>query len=209
MNDVTSTAKRRGRPPKAKEVEASTIEEAGEKIVASRGGARNPQINFGQENVAPGDNSRYIRHALATYQLQPIDISDITQVQSRIEWYFDHCLTNDMKPTVTGLRNALGLSKNTLALWRNGEHRADTHMGTIKKAFDFLEELWEDYMLNGKVNPASGIFLGKNNFGYRDEQEYIITPNSPLGENGDPTTIAQKYQSALPETTIDYETTII
>ena len=36
----------------------------------------------------------------------------------------------------------------------------------IKKAYDFLGNLWENYMQNGKINPVSGIFLGKNNFGY-------------------------------------------
>ena len=33
-------------------------------------------------------------------------------------------------------------------------------------------------MLNGKINPVSGIFLGKNNYGYQDKTEYVLTPNS-------------------------------
>ena len=32
-------------------------------------------------------------------------------------------------------------------------------------------------MHNGKINPVSGIFLGKNNFGYQDKTEYVVTPN--------------------------------
>ena len=32
-------------------------------------------------------------------------------------------------------------------------------------------------MNSGKINPVSGIFLGKNNFGYQDKTEYVVTPN--------------------------------
>jgi hypothetical protein len=40
-----------------------------------------------------------------------------------------------------------------------------------------MENLWENYMQNGKINPVAGIFLGKNNFGYQDKTEYVVTPN--------------------------------
>lgn len=40
-----------------------------------------------------------------------------------------------------------------------------------------LENMWETYMNSGKINPVSGIFLGKNNFGYQDKTEYVVTPN--------------------------------
>lgn len=33
-------------------------------------------------------------------------------------------------------------------------------------------------MNSGKVNPVAGIFLGKNNFGYQDKTEYVLTPNT-------------------------------
>ena len=40
-----------------------------------------------------------------------------------------------------------------------------------------MENQWETYMNSGKINPVSGIFLGKNNFGYQDKTEYVVTPN--------------------------------
>lgn len=48
---------------------------------------------------------------------------------------------------------------------------------SVKKAYTFMEQNWEDYMQNGKINPVAGIFLGKNNYGYQDKTEYVITPN--------------------------------
>ena len=40
-----------------------------------------------------------------------------------------------------------------------------------------MSVLWEEYMQNGKINPASGIFLGKNNYGYKDVQDIVVKPS--------------------------------
>jgi hypothetical protein len=60
-----------------------------------------------------------------------------------------------------------------------------------------MEEMWEHYMMNGKINPVSGIFLGKNNYGYADKQEYVLTPNQQSNII-DAATIEAKY-AELPE----------
>lgn len=154
---------------------------------------------FGQEYVEEGDNSRFLKHALVTMDMPPIDISDPKQVEERIWWYFNHCIDNDMKPTVMGLSNALGVHRDCLRTWKIGEYRAGTHQAIAQKAYRLLEELWEDYMMNGKIHPTSGIFLGINQFGYRDVRNVEVTPvtsNEP--EILDVATIEAKY-AELPE----------
>jgi hypothetical protein len=101
-----------------------------------------------------------------------------------------------MKPTVMGLCNALGISRDTFNSWCRGDTRNDSHSDTIKKAKNFLEEMMESYMLNGKINPVSGIFLLKNNFGYQDKTEMVVTPNNPLGNQTDPEELKRKYIEA-------------
>lgn len=146
-----------------------------EEIVKPKRKRNRPDLaNYGQEFVEKGDNSRYIRHAMASWDLPSIDISDEKQVKDRIAWYFNHCGEDDMKPTVMGLCNALGIDKETLHRWRSGAVRAGTHSAVIKKTYTILEELWEDYMQNGKINPVSGIFLGKNHFGYQDKTDVVV-----------------------------------
>lgn len=155
--------------------------------------------NYGQEYVEPGDNSKYIRHALTNLNMPPIDISDPQQVSDRIDWYFNHCFESDMKPTVSGFCNSLGISRVTLMEWRRGHYRESTHQALILRAYRIMEELWENYMLNGKVNPVSGIFLGKNQFdGYTDKQEVVVTPNQNQLTPDDLATIEAKY-AELPE----------
>lgn len=148
---------------------------------------------FGSVDVPPGENARYIRHAMAMMNLPPIDIANSQQVEERIGWYFTHCQDDDMKPTVSGLALALGVDRKTIYNWSRGESRVDSHFLIVKKAMDMLETLWEDYMQNGRINPVSGIFLGKNHFGYQDKQEITIKPENPLGQPDDPDALKRKY----------------
>ena len=56
-----------------------------------------------------------------------------------------------------------------------------------------MENLWETYMNSGKVNPVSGIFLGKNNYGYQDKTEYVLTPNQQNENEYDADSIRERY----------------
>lgn len=130
--------------------------------------------------AAPGENAKFIRFALASWDLPPIDISDPEQVKERLNMYFKHCAENDRKPQIVGMCNWLGISRQTLNEWVRGETRAATHGDIIKKAVSFVEEMWADYMQSGKLNPASGIFLAKNWYGYKDVADVVVTPNNPM-----------------------------
>lgn len=131
-------------------------------------------------DAEPGDNSRFLRFALVAWDLPPIDISDPQQVKERIGMYFQHCMENDRKPQIVGMCNWLGIDRRTLNMWVNGEYRSETHLPIVKKAVSMIEEQWADYMQNGKINPASGIFLAKNWFGYKDQTDVVVAPQNPL-----------------------------
>ena len=187
------TKKKRGRPPLTPE------QREARKNLPKQTRNRPDLANFGQEYVEAGDNTKYLRHALATMGMPPIDISDAKQVEERIWWYFDHCAENDMKPTVKGFCNSLGIAKTTLWGWKNGVYRAGTHEEIIVRAYDLLEEMWENYMQNGKINPMAGVFLGVNNFGYRDVKQVNLTPvTAEEPEAVDVAAIEAKY-AELPE----------
>ena len=159
----------------------------------------NPQKNFGEENVEPGDNSRFLRYALVSLDLPPIDISDPEQVKNRIYEYFQFCVDNDRKPNMVGMANWIGVDPETLRTWKNGTYRSATHSGMIKKAIMILEEMWVDYMQNGKINPASGIFLAKNMFGYRDVIDIAPTTAPPLGDSPDAKQLENRIEGSVVE----------
>lgn len=160
---------------------------------------------FGQENIQPGDNARYLRHSLAMWDLPVLDLDDDEAVAKRVGWYFHHCEEDDMKPSVNGLAMALGINRQTLHKWATGATRGkNSDRGDlIKRAYELLQLQWEEYMLNGKVNPVSGIFLGKNHFGYTDKQEVTLTPGTPLGEPVDQAALEEKYADVIVDEVLD------
>ena len=168
----------------------------GETAITTKKKAPTP-ASFGQDFCEPGDNSKYLGHALTINRMPLVNLDDPEEVRERCNWYFDFCFANDVKPTVSGLCNAFKISRQALLQWKNGTFRKDTHQAIILEAYAIMEELWEHYMQNGKINPVSAIFLAKNNFGYADKQEYVLTPNQQQ-ETIDPATIEAKY-AELPE----------
>ena len=173
-------------------------------IVQKKKRNRPDLANFGEEHTEPGDNARFIREARIAFdgglerrQLPPIDISDPVQVKNRVSEYLDFCELNDKKPSPIALANWLGVSRDTLNSWKRGEFRNDTHSDTIKKAYLVMEEIWYDLMQNGKVNPGSGIFLGKNMFGYKDVADVVVTPNNPYQATSDEE-LKDKYLTDIP-----------
>lgn len=175
------------------------LAKVGEDAVTKRKRNRPDLANFGAENTEPGDNSRYLRYAMASLDLPPIDISDPEQVKRRIYDYFEYCVENDRKPNKIGMANWLGVDATTVNSWEREEYRALTHSPVIKKAVSILHELWADYMQNGKVNPASGIFLGKNMFGYKDTQDVVVTPQTPLGDYQSPEELQKRINASVVE----------
>ena len=154
-------------------------------------------------DLPEGDNNKYTTFALAIMRLPKIDFRNPDELRSRVVEYFQLCADHDMKPGVAAVGLAIGLDRRRLWEIRSGNHVRVSGIpqecqDIINSVYDSLEALWENYMQNGKINPVSGIFLGKNNFGYADKQEYVVTPNSPGLSNVDQATIEAKY-AELPD----------
>lgn len=140
------------------------------------------------QNLEPGDNTTLIQINATLFAMPEIDMDDPEQVSERLGEYFRLYAEADLKPTVAGMAIALnGMSTNQLRCIV--VNRATGGVGykpaiakpvavLIKKAYATLENLWESYMVSGKINPVSGIFLGKNNYGYQDKTEHVVTANA-------------------------------
>lgn len=46
----------------------------------------------------------------------------------------------------------------------------------LKRAVNLLEMNWEAQLYHGKINPVTGIFIGKNQFNYSDRLEHLVIP---------------------------------
>jgi len=165
-------------------------------------GGNSPVIGDNGLETMPGDNAKFMRVNMVLFNMEKIELTDIEAVQNRLNEYFALYAENDMKPTVAGMAMALNMTRQTLWAIRNdlptGGAGYKTALPTavadsIKKAYVLMENLWETYMNSGKINPVSGIFLGKNNYGYQDKTEYVLTPNTQQDNDYDPDSIRKRY----------------
>lgn len=152
-------------------------------------------------NVQPGDNTKYVMLGARLFNLPPIDLNEPEQVRDRLNEFFQIHAEADMKPTVSGMGMALGLDRRRLWEIKTGNYGTQKALSelptmtkdSIKRAYEYMEILWENYMQNGKINPVSGIFLGKNNFGYQDKTEYVLTPNQQNDSDYNAEDIKKRY----------------
>ena len=157
-------------------------------------------------SLEEGDNTKFMTVQMALLNMPDIDMNDVEEVQARLNEYFALYAQYDMKPTVAGMAIALnGMSRQTVRAIAKDLPTGSSGYKTslppgvstlIKKAYFLLENLWETYMNSGKVNPVAGIFLGKNNYGYQDKTEYVLTPNQQSDNDYSADEIRKRYIAA-------------
>lgn len=183
-----------------------------EKKKDGRGGRRpgsgNPALTGKAFDDSDEKNTKYILSAMSLWDLPTISLDDEEQIQERTNTYFSMMAEQNMKPTVIGYAMALGISRKELwAIVNDQPYNGKTMVNiapncgrVIKKGYRTMEYLWESYMQNGAVNPVSGIFLGKNHYGYKDRQETVVVTPNLLGDGESAERLEQKYlDSVVPE----------
>jgi len=155
---------------------------------------RNTDIYIGNDK-----NRELTECGLEIWSWDDIDINNEDQLRERISKYFGFCVTNNIKPSVAGLALALNVSKETIFRMVRGDITSErkytaSTVKIIRKIYLLFDSLWTDYMQHGQINPASGIFLGKNLFGYRDVVEAVVSPGASASLPT-PEELASKYDA--------------
>lgn len=138
-------------------------------------------------------NAEYVLHNLDLMKFSPIDCkTEFTDViERRCYDYLETCINNNMKPSVAGISLAIGVGRETFLRYVNGNvDMPRENRETLQRYYTLLNALMEDYMQNGKINPVSALFLLKNNFGYKDTQEFVV--NNNLQEETSPETLIEE-----------------
>lgn len=148
---------------------------------------KSPVIGMNGYNLTSTDKTSILFLNIELMNMPDIDLNNVDEVAQRLSDYFALYAKYELKPTVVGMAIALN-GHNRQWLWGAVHDKPISGNGAyvklpqpvsnlIKKTYNLLENQWESYMNSGKINPVSGIFLGKNHYGYRDQVENIITPN--------------------------------
>lgn len=112
--------------------------------------------------------------------------NDPVEVGKRIDTYLDLCISNVVAPTVAGLALSLGIDRRTLWTWLEGKVGVIKNpdvMDILKTVYSSISAQYEEMLTEGKIIPVSAIFLMKNNHGYKDQTDYVLSANqeNPIG----------------------------
>ena len=151
-----------------------------------------------QIRAEPGENARDVTLLYQMFKQPKCNMSDPDAVADRYDWFMDFCAQNDFRPTVAGMALAYGYSRDWLLQMKDGGVKSvpQESVDTLKRAWDMLTAAMEQYMATGHINPVSGIFLLKNNHGYKDQTETVVVKKDPY-EGGDPEEIARRYLAGV------------
>ena len=169
-------------------------------------GVNSPVIGMNGYDLEPGDNTRIMQVNMAIFNMKDIDLTDVEAVENRLNEFFMLYAQADLKPTVAGMALCLnGMRRQQLWAIVNDAPTGGAGYkaalppevaNTIKKSYFLMENMWENYMNSGKINPVAGIFLGKNNYGYQDKTEYVLTPNTNTDNDYSADEIRERYIAA-------------
>lgn len=135
-----------------------------------------------------GDNTRFLTHDLKLMSLPAVDMEDPSAIHNRIHEYFSICAEDDIKPSVESFALSLHASRFDIFNWLNGRSNRIKNSDSIlalKRAYDTINSYYAHMIQNGKINPVAAIFLMKNNLGYQDTTNYIVSTGNEHTENID------------------------
>ena len=91
--------------------------------------------------------------------------------------------------------------RQTLFKWENGhEGSSPLKRDLVKKGKAIIHAFVSGASLDGQIHPTSYVWYSKNNMGYEDKIEHIVTPNNLLGGNVDIEALEERARLSLPPT---------
>ena len=159
------------------------------RTVGKRGKDKHPRKKRQDINpntaVPVDDRMRILKHNLQLYGLTKINPNNPDELQTRINLYFSICADNEIVPSVAGFAFSLGIDRKTLWYWMTQPYsivKNPESLDALKNAYNFITAQYEDLMNTGKINPVAGIFLMKNNMGYKDQTDHVLTARTEQPE---------------------------
>lgn len=121
------------------------------------------------------------------------------EIVARIDYYFDQCMRERIRPTIETMSLALGYSRMSVWQWKNGVKCDEERHQIIQAAYDTIAAFDADMAINGAMNPIIYIFRSKNFYDMQDRTEVIVGQSNPLGDVISVEEIEEKYRELPPD----------
>lgn len=168
-----------------------------------RGGSKKGGNNnvLTQCTATPAEISNLASLALSVFNMPTPDLHDPEQVQAAIIAYFQTCIDHGTRPGNLGLYAALGLSRqdyNNIVAGKSKSKASPMCIDMMKKATRAVGAYREGLALEGKINPVTYIFMGKNYDHLSDTQQIEVTATQGPAANMTPDQVAKQIEADIP-----------
>lgn len=141
-------------------------------------------------------NGNYIIHARRLADLPRIPLSDPELIRERIEFYYQLCVTDGVRPNLPGLALSLGMTRTGLQLALSDRRMIKECAEEIGRGIAMMDEIISAMALDGMINPVSTIYFMNNWLGYKNASE-VTTRNETVESSVDQKALEQKYNSVI------------
>lgn len=162
---------------------------------------KSPVIGDAGITATPAELNALTAFALDVYKAPTPDLHDPEQVQTAIIGYFETCQRHGLRPGNLGLYAALGMSKqdyNNVITGKSKSKVSPSCIDFIKKAVRAIGVYREGLALEGKINPVTYIFMGKNYDHLTDTQQLEVTASSGPAPTLTPEEVARQIEKDIP-----------
>lgn len=165
-------------------------------IYLSHDSGRTEQLNTANAIIAAG---------LCTLTSEKPDLHSYQECEQAVYNFFENCARKNVRPTISSIALALGTSRKDFLeacesgqITLRGATNAIALPNDVWQLFVFLRDNYvsmiEGFMESNTIHPSAGIFLLKNNGGYKDSIEHNYNVTKAVV---DVNALAEKYAQEL------------
>lgn len=164
-------------------------------------GYRNNNLQNAGADTPPEVINNLIQCALDNFNAPTPDLHNPEEVKQAIINYFTSCQRNHVRPGNLGLYAALGMSRqdyNNVITGKSKSKVSPDCIDILKKATIAIGQYREGLALDGKINPVTYIFMGKNYDGLTDTQQIEVSAAPGPAAQQTPEEIARQIEQDIP-----------
>lgn len=141
-------------------------------------------------------NANYIVHAKRLSDLPPVALSDPEAIRDRVDWYYQLCMTDGVRPNLPGFALAFGLTRTGLMNALSDRRMTRDCAEELGRGIAMLDEIMSALTLDGRIMPVASIYLMNNWLGYKNASE-VTTRTEQVESSVDQKALEQKYQTVI------------
>lgn len=125
---------------------------------------------------------------------------DVPELYRRFLVYLEYCAEHGIVPNNMNAYYAIGITYADVSKWKYGKGGTPEHTKFAQDLLQFFASVHEQGVIDGMINPISGIFWQKAHDGMIEASKLEVVNTDPLGDKPSAEDILRKYEGVdLPE----------